>query len=136
MRLRKKGSQLIGVIKEGSKYNQEKAQREIEERLSWFKDFGALTQESKDADEYMDILTHDVFLRRMFMSCLQKGELLTCQMAQAPLDFAYRIHTEIGHSTVGAIVNNVLVPSILHSKLGMLFPFVPRNNPMDHQKIG
>ena len=95
--------------KEGNKYNQERAQKEIEERLSWFKDFGALTQESKDADEYMDILTHDVFEANVYVMS-PKGRVIDLPNGATPLDFAYRIHTEIGHSTVGAIVNNVLVP--------------------------
>lgn len=71
--------------KEGSKYNQEKAQREIEERLSWFKDFGALTQESKDADEYMDILTHDVFEANVYVMS-PKGRVIDLPNGATPLD--------------------------------------------------
>jgi len=95
--------------KEGTKYNHEKSQKEIEERLSWFKDFENLTQESKDADEYMDILTHDVFEANVYVMS-PKGRVIDLPNGATPLDFAYRIHTEIGHSTVGAIVNGVMVP--------------------------
>ena len=95
--------------KEGSKFTPEKNQKEIEDRLSWFKDFGNLTQESKDADEYMDILTHDVFEANVYVMS-PKGRVIDLPNGATPLDFAYRIHTEIGHATVGAIVNNVLVP--------------------------
>lgn len=95
--------------KEGGKYSHEKSQKEIEEKLTWFKDFESLTQESKDADEYMDILTHDVFEANVYVMS-PKGRVIDLPNGATPLDFAYRIHTEIGHSTVGAIVNNVMVP--------------------------
>lgn len=95
--------------KEGIKYNHEKSQKEIEERLTWFKDFESLTQESKDADEYMDILTHDVFEANVYVMS-PKGRVIDLPNGATPLDFAYRIHTEVGHSTVGAIVNGVMVP--------------------------
>jgi GTP diphosphokinase / guanosine-3',5'-bis(diphosphate) 3'-diphosphatase len=95
--------------KEGTKTTQEKQQREIEERLAWFKDMGAMTQETQDADEYMDILTHDVFEANVYVMS-PKGRVIDLPNGATPLDFAYRIHTEVGHATVGAIVNNVMVP--------------------------
>ena len=95
--------------KEGAKYSHEKSQKEIEEKLTWFKDFENLTQESKDADEYMDILTNDVFEANVYVMS-PKGRVIDLPNGATPLDFAYRIHTEVGHSTVGAIVNNVMVP--------------------------
>jgi GTP diphosphokinase / guanosine-3',5'-bis(diphosphate) 3'-diphosphatase len=95
--------------KEGTKTSQEKQQKEIEERLSWFKDMGAMTQETQDADEYMDILTHDVFEANVYVMS-PKGRVIDLPNGATPLDFAYRIHTEVGHATVGAIVNNVMVP--------------------------
>jgi len=95
--------------KEGIKTSQEKQQKEIEERLAWFKDMGAMTQETHDADEYMDILTHDVFEANVYVMS-PKGRVIDLPNGATPLDFAYRIHTEVGHATVGAIVNNVMVP--------------------------
>lgn len=94
--------------KEGSKFT-ERSQKEIEEKLTWFKDFESLTQESKDADEYMDILTHDVFEANVYVMS-PKGRVIDLPNGATPLDFAYRIHTEVGHTTVGAIVNGVMVP--------------------------
>jgi len=95
--------------KEGSKYNPEKEQREIEDKLSWFKDFSTMTGETTGADEYMDILTHDVFEANVYVMS-PKGRVIDLPNGSTPIDFAYRIHTEIGHSTVGAIVNGMLVP--------------------------
>lgn len=103
--------------KEGTKYNQESSQKEIEERLTWFKDFDNLTKESKNADEYMDILTHDVFEANVYVMS-PKGRVIDLPNGATPLDFAYRIHTEVGHSTVGAIVNNVMVPLNTELKTG------------------
>lgn len=95
--------------KEGTKHSHEKSQKEIEEKLTWFKDFESLTKGSKDADEYMDILTHDVFEANVYVMS-PKGRVIDLPNGATPLDFAYRIHTEVGHSTVGAIVNGVMVP--------------------------
>lgn len=103
--------------KEGTKYSAEKSQKEIEEKLTWFKDFESLTRESRDADEYMDILTHDVFEANVYVMS-PKGRVIDLPNGATPLDFAYRIHTEVGHSTVGAIVNGVMVPLNTQLKTG------------------
>ncbi len=95
--------------KEGVKRSQPQEQKEIEDKLGWFKDLGMLTDESESAGEYMDILTHDVFEANVYVMS-PKGRVIDLPNGSTPLDFAYRIHTEIGHSTVGAIVNNTMVP--------------------------
>jgi len=103
--------------KEGKKYNQVTEQREIEEKLGWFKDLGLLTADTNDADEYMDVLTHDVFEANVYVMS-PKGRVIDLPNGATPLDFAYRIHTEVGHSTVGAIVNNIMVPLNTELKTG------------------
>lgn len=95
--------------KEGVKRSQPQEQKEIEDKLGWFKDLGMLTDESATAGEYMDILTHDVFEANVYVMS-PKGRVIDLPNGSTPLDFAYRIHTEIGHSTVGAIINNTMVP--------------------------
>ncbi len=95
--------------KEGVKRSQPQEQKEIEDKLGWFKDLGMLTDDSESAGEYMDILTHDVFEANVYVMS-PKGRVIDLPNGATPLDFAYRIHTEVGHSTVGAIVNNTMVP--------------------------
>jgi GTP pyrophosphokinase len=95
--------------KEGIKRSQHQEQKEIEDKLGWFKDLSMLTDDSESAGEYMDILTHDVFEANVYVMS-PKGRVIDLPNGATPLDFAYRIHTEVGHSTVGAIVNNTMVP--------------------------
>jgi len=96
--------------KEGGKYNPEKEQREIENKLAWFKDFNTLTTDvSDDAQEYMDVLQKDIFEANVYVMS-PKGRVIDLPNGATPIDFAYRIHTEVGHATIGAMVNGNLVP--------------------------
>ena len=96
--------------KENSNYNPQKEQKEIAEKLHWFKDFVSMSSEmSDDAKAYMDSLTHDIFDANVYVFT-PKGKVIDLPNGSTPLDFAYRIHTNVGDTTVGALVNNVLVP--------------------------
>ena len=97
--------------KEGTKYDPHKEQREIEQKLSWFRDLSALTGDllSDDPNEYMDTLQKDIFEANVYVMT-PKGRVIELPDGSPPIDFAYRVHTEVGHSTVGAMVNETLVP--------------------------
>ncbi|RGR77108.1 bifunctional (p)ppGpp synthetase/guanosine-3',5'-bis(diphosphate) 3'-pyrophosphohydrolase [Holdemania filiformis] len=97
--------------KEGTKYDPHKEQREIEQKLSWFRDLSALTGDllSDDPNEYMDTLQKDIFEANVYVMT-PKGRVIELPNGSTPIDFAYRVHTEVGHSTVGAMVNETLVP--------------------------
>ncbi len=97
--------------KEGKKYDQHLEQREIEEKLTWFKDFTTLNseQESGNPVEYMDMLQRDMFEANVYVMT-PNGRVIDLPNGATPIDFAYRVHTEVGHSCVGAIVNETLVP--------------------------
>lgn len=104
--------------KEGGKYSPEKEQREIENKLSWFKDFSTLTGDVRDdAQEYMEVLQKDIFEANVYVMS-PKGRVIDLPNGSTPIDFAYRIHTEVGHATIGAIVNGVLVPINTKLKTG------------------
>jgi GTP diphosphokinase / guanosine-3',5'-bis(diphosphate) 3'-diphosphatase len=104
--------------KEGGKYSQEKEQREIENKLSWFKDFSTLTGDvNDDAQGYMEVLQKDIFEANVYVMS-PKGRVIDLPNGSTPIDFAYRIHTEVGHATIGAIVNGVLVPINTKLKTG------------------
>ncbi|MEG0823063.1 MAG: bifunctional (p)ppGpp synthetase/guanosine-3',5'-bis(diphosphate) 3'-pyrophosphohydrolase [Erysipelotrichaceae bacterium] len=101
--------------KEGAVEGREVHQEEIEQQLHWFKDFSKMSGEiNDDAMEYMNLLTKDIFEANVYVMS-PKGRVIALPNGSTPLDFAYRIHTEIGHKTVGANVNGVLVP--LNTKL-------------------
>jgi GTP pyrophosphokinase len=67
-----------------------------------------------DAQEFVESLKSDVF-REMIYVFTPKGDIVELPAGATPIDFAYRIHTEVGHQCVGAKVNDQLVP--LNNKL-------------------
>ena len=96
--------------KENSNGGKEVHQKEIEEQLHWFKDFSVMSDEvNDDAMEYMNLLQKDIFEANVYVMT-PKGKVIALPNGSTPIDFAYRIHTEVGHHTVGATINGVLVP--------------------------
>ena len=98
------------AYKEGS-YNSQAEQKEIENKLHWFREFVALTSKSEDenASTYMDNLNHDIFESSTFVFT-PKGKVIELPSGSTPVDFAYRIHTKVGDQCVGALVNGIMVP--------------------------
>ena len=98
------------AYKEGG-YNSQAEQKEIENKLHWFREFVALTSESENenASTYMDNLNHDIFESSVFVFT-PKGKVIELPSGSTPVDFAYRIHTKVGDQCVGALVNGVMVP--------------------------
>ncbi|MFA5421293.1 MAG: bifunctional (p)ppGpp synthetase/guanosine-3',5'-bis(diphosphate) 3'-pyrophosphohydrolase [Bacilli bacterium] len=95
--------------KEGSNYNPKEEQRQIEEKLHWFRDFVNISNEQEgDAKEYMDTLSKDIFEANVYVFT-PKGKVIDLPVGSTPIDFAYRVHTKVGDSAVGAIVNGSLV---------------------------
>lgn len=100
------------AYKENVSLSQEKEQKEIEEKLTWLKEFTVMSGEdgvSDDAKEYMNLLQKDIFEANVYVMS-PKGRVIALPNGSTPIDFAYRIHTEVGHKTVGATVNGAIVP--------------------------
>ena len=95
--------------KEGTNYNPQKEQKEIEEKLFWFRDLITLADQEGDAKEVMENPQKDIFEAQVYVFT-PKGKLVELPNGSTPLDFAYRVHTGVGHSAVGAILNGSLVP--------------------------
>lgn len=66
-------------------------------------------EESRDAREYIENLKLDMLQNEVFVFT-PKGQVIDLPAGSVPLDFAYRIHTEIGHRFIGAKVNSRIVP--------------------------
>ncbi|MGN1294765.1 MAG: RelA/SpoT family protein [Bacilli bacterium] len=95
--------------KEGEKYDPKKEQREVMEKLHWFSEFVSMSDKEDDATEYMNTLMKDIFEANIY--CFTPhGKVIDLPTGSTPLDFAYKVHTKVGDSAVGAIVNNTLVP--------------------------
>ena len=97
--------------KENKKYDAKTEQQEIEEQLHWFRDFVSVTNEIQDgnAKEYVEALQHDIFDANVYVFT-PKGKVVTLPNGSTPIDFAYKIHTDVGNTLAGAIVNNQMVP--------------------------
>ena len=95
--------------KEGS-YNAKEEQKEIEEQLHWFRDFVSFSgDQDGSAKEYMSNLSNDIFGANVYVFT-PLGKVIDLPTGATTLDFAYKIHTKVGDSAIGAVVNGVGVP--------------------------
>ena len=79
------------------------------QKLSWVKSLVELHDRLKDNREFVETLSTDVLRSRIFV-LTPKGAVLDLPKGATPIDFAYHIHTDVGHTCVGAKVNGKIVP--------------------------
>ena len=80
-----------------------------DQKMSWLHQMVQLQREIKDPKEYLEALKIDIFSDEIFVFT-PAGDLLTLPQGSNPIDFAYRVHTQVGHHCVGAKVNGKMVP--------------------------
>ncbi len=85
-----------------------------EEWMAWVKQLMDAHEDDADASEFVKSLRTDLFDEEVFVFT-PKGAVKTLPAGATPIDFAYAVHTDVGHRTVGAKVNGRIVP--LHYKL-------------------
>ena len=83
-------------------------------KMKWLRSMLDWQQEMSDPQEFMESLKIDLFEDEVYVFT-PKGEVKSLAAGATPLDFAYEVHTEIGHRCVGARVNGKIVP--LHYEL-------------------
>lgn len=88
--------------------------REFEQKLSWVRQLLDWQRDMRDASEFMETLKVDLFSDEVFVFT-PKGDVVDLPSGATPIDFAYRIHTDVGNHCVGAKVNGRIVP--LNSRL-------------------
>jgi GTP diphosphokinase / guanosine-3',5'-bis(diphosphate) 3'-diphosphatase len=86
-------------------------------KLRWLRRLLDWQQELSDPKEFMDTLKVDLFEDEVFVFT-PKGEVKSLQTGATPLDFAYEVHTDVGHRCVGAKVNGRIVPLSYELKSG------------------
>ncbi|MDQ7857325.1 MAG: bifunctional (p)ppGpp synthetase/guanosine-3',5'-bis(diphosphate) 3'-pyrophosphohydrolase [Armatimonadota bacterium] len=92
------------------KYKQGKpAGAELDQKLAWLRQLLEWQKDLADAREFVASVRLDLFQNEVFVFT-PKGDVVDLPSGATPIDFAYRIHTDIGHHTVGARVNGRLVP--------------------------
>ena len=104
--------------KEGSK-----SDRDYDAKLAWLRQLMDWQRDVADATEFVEGIKLDIFQDQVFVFT-PKGEIKDLPAGATPLDFAYRIHTDVGHRTIGAKVNNRLVPLDYRLKNGDIVEIV------------
>ena len=99
--------------KEGSK----DSNKIFEERIKWLRNMMDWRSEVSDANEFMEGMKTDVFQDRVYIFT-PRGDIIDLSAGSTPIDFAYHVHTDIGHRCRGARVNGKLVPLYQDLKTG------------------
>jgi len=85
------------------------ASKKSDQQMSWLGQMVQMQKEFKDPKEYFEALKVDVFSDEVFVFT-PTGDILSLPTGSNPIDFAYRVHTEVGHHCIGAKVNGKMVP--------------------------
>src|SRR5881227_61397 len=95
-------------------YKRGKARGKDSEWVAWMQQLMDLHADESDPREFMKSFRMDVFDEEVYVFT-PKGEVKTLPAGATPIDFAYAVHTDVGHRTVGAKINGRIVP--LHYRL-------------------
>ena len=93
-------------LKRGSDDNQELSETD---NLKWIQQLADWTSETPDSNEFLGSLKEDLGAVEVYVFT-PKGKIVSLPANATPVDFAYAVHTEVGHRTMGARVNGRLVP--------------------------
>ena len=94
-----------------------KKDKKLEDRLSWLRQILEWQTDLKDPKEFMENLKIGLFQDEVFIFT-PKGDVKILPLGSTPVDFAYLIHTDVGHRCVGAKVNKKIVPLNYKMKSG------------------
>jgi len=94
--------------KEGGAAGARRAKADATE-MAWLRQLVDWQRETGDPEEFLDALRFDIGTKQVFVFT-PKGDVIALPLGATPVDFAYAVHTEVGHRCVGARVNGKLVP--------------------------
>ena len=96
------------------KYKNQAGKSDGDVDYAWLKQLSDWQEETADPGEFLDNLRFEIGAKELYVFT-PKGKVIGLAAGSSPVDFAYAVHTEVGHKTIGAKVNGKLVP--LESKL-------------------
>ena len=102
-------------------------QKHFEKKLAWLRDMLEWQKETSDAEEFIEGFKIDLFSDEVFVFT-PKGVVINLCSGATPIDFAYRIHTDIGNKCVGAKVNGKIVPLDYTLKTGEIVEILTSSN--------
>lgn len=114
--------------KEGEEEGNEENTENFDSKLSWLKDILEWQGETFDAEEFMEGFKIDLFSDEVFVFT-PKGKVINLPLDATPIDYAYRIHTDIGHKCMGAKVNGRMVPLEYNLKTGEIVEIITSPTP-------
>ena len=82
---------------------------EVDEALTWFRQVLEWQQDTAEPEEFMEFLRMDLFRGEIFVFT-PDGDVKALPTGATPIDFAYSVHTEVGHNCAGAKVNGRIAP--------------------------
>ncbi len=113
--------------KEGDTSKGEDKQKDFEKKLVWLRDMLEWQKETSDAEEFIEGFKIDLFSDEVFVFT-PKGVVINLCSKATPIDFAYRIHTDVGNKCVGAKVNGKIVPLDYTLKTGEIVEILTSPN--------
>lgn len=99
----------------------------FDKRLSWIREVMEWQGGIKNSKEFLDSLKGDIYNTELLVFT-PKGEVISLVKDSTPIDFAYRIHTEVGNKCVGAKVNGKMVPLTTTLKVGDIVEIITSAN--------
>ncbi|MGL4772446.1 MAG: RelA/SpoT family protein [Clostridium sp.] len=100
---------------------------DFETKLAWLRDMLEWQKETSDAEEFMEGFKIDLFSDEIFVFT-PKGVVINLSNGSTPIDFAYRIHTDVGNRCSGAKVNGKIVPLDYSLKTGEIVEIITSNS--------
>ena len=82
----------------------------MEEKLQIFRSIMELNEETDNSEEFIKSIKQDVLTTNSIYVYTPKGDVIELPVGSTPVDFAYKVHSEVGNTLVGAIVNETIVP--------------------------
>jgi len=90
-------------------YKEGRTDSAVDKQVGWLRQILDLSSDLKESHEFLELLQLDLFKDQVFVFT-PGGDVIDLPRGAGPIDFAYRVHTEVGHHTVGAKVNGHPVP--------------------------